>query len=182
MEIENTEIAVGVIGGVGAYGLAQFFGDGIASAYLPLMDFVKRGGQSNSFEIKFSLLGAVGDVSHKNLPLLANEAYKVLQVSQSIGVRTGFWVAASETALNFYRGWLGKGERPFAVDIVEGGLRGSLVGLAIGIISNNPESRGVQFATGAGVGFVVGIMSAFAGSIAGAITHGLVHRELKETV
>ncbi len=182
MGIESTDIAVGVVGGVGTLGLSQLFSEGVASAYQPLMDFIQRIGENNSCEIKFSFVGAVGEVALKNLPVLAGEAYKVIQVSQSIGISTGFWVTAVESSLNFYRGWLGKGERPFAVDIVEGGLRGSAIGLTIGMLSRNSESRGVQFATGAGVGFVIGMMSAFVGSIAGAITHGLVHKQLKEDV
>lgn len=117
---------------------------------------------------------AVGDagvfsmlLGHRDTSALVDQIEKVVQVSQKVGIRSAFWAGTVETAVNFLRSLKSKESRPLVLDMVEGGMRGSLIGIGTGVCSTNEGPKAVQILTGAGIGFSAGMIGAFFGHLSG---------------
>ena len=182
MEVDKIDCVVGGVGVIGSYLLSLEASKCVESAYEPMMSawgvaLQKLKGLVVQWNWRALSDTTIFSIQDEEIPELMRRGLQILDTSKGVGIQTAFWVTMHESCLNFYRGWLGKGERPFAVDIVEGGLRGSALGLGIGFLSRTPHySIGVQLSTGAIFGFAIGMLSAFNGSIAGAIAHRLSNK------
>jgi hypothetical protein len=174
----SSEIIASIIGGFGflgscASGLAC--SDGVRRMYQPILKVTNEYANTKDFVVPLRQ-GWVWVFGNK-MPDTMEHFYlnmalinKVAHVSERAGLRSALFVGTIESVVAFFRSWQGSNERPWVVDIMEGGLRGSLMGcLASATLRQDKEYSGVQMVTGTVIGFVTGMLASFAGSVSGYI-------------
>lgn len=181
MELDKIELLIGALGTAGTFAVAEAISKGARSVYTPLIHFAEQYVTGTRFDMAF--LGSVRKemiITSEHVAEVASQAIKILQISQNIAISSAFWVGAIETGVNFFRSWKGQGNRPFVVDILEGGIRGSLVGFAISLQKRQSEYHGMQIATGIAIGYTIGMIGAFIGSVGGYAAHVLQNPPIRE--
>ncbi|HSX13508.1 MAG TPA: hypothetical protein VLE96_03715 [Chlamydiales bacterium] len=173
--MDHEEIAIGAIGLATAYGIAEMFYKTAKSAYEPLIEAVSGYLEGKTVNFHTTYFSHELKVWSQDVSFDLSQVVKILKISENIAIASAFYVSFIETSLNFFRAWKGQGNRPFVVDIMEGGIRGSIVGLAVSFFKSEEDYRGVQIATGLVIGYTVGMMGAFIGSLGGYITHALLN-------
>lgn len=173
--MDYSELAINTFGVVGSYLVGESFSKTTGSMYAPMLDFAKQYVGGTKFDIIRFDVALLGEVkkemkfTSEHVSAVMTTAIQILKISERIGVSCAFWVGGMETGVNFFRSL--KGNRPVVVDILEGGIRGSLIGLGISMLHREPDYRGMQIATGIATGYVIGMIGAFVGSAAGHLTH-----------
>jgi hypothetical protein len=171
--MDREEIAVGTLGLFGAYGIGELFYKTAKSAYEPLIEAANGYIAGKTVNFQTTYFSHKMKVWSQDVSFDFSQVIRILSLSQQIAESSAFYVSAIETSLNFFRAWKGQGNRPFVVDIMEGGIRGSIIGLAVSFFKQDRDYRGVQLASGILVGYAVGMMGAFIGSVGGCIIHAL---------
>lgn len=182
--MDYSEWTMTTVGVVGSFLAAESFRQTSSSIYAPMLDFAKQYVNGTRFDIIRFDVALLGEVKKEmkftsdHVSAVMTTAIQILNISEQVGVSCAFWVGGIETGVNFFRSL--HGNRPVVVDILEGGIRGSLLGLFITLLHREPEYRGIQIATGVATGYVIGMMGAFLGSAGGHLTHA-IHSSISAT-
>lgn len=179
----SSETVYSMIGGcglLGSCGVGYVCSNTVSLMYEPIIAFTGQYKNSDDFVVPFrnvlaNVLGSKipGSVEHfyVNMALID----KVVHISERAGLKSALFVGTIESTIAFFRSWQSKEGRPWVVDIMEGGLRGSLVGCAASTaLSQDKDCRGAQLITGTVVGFVSGMLASFAGSVSGYVVKRLL--------
>jgi hypothetical protein len=171
--LSEISLSTGVLGV--SYGIGLFCSDRVQRIYAPIILFTGAYKNQNDFIVPFRRF--VGTVLGTKIPMSVDHFYvnmahidKVIRISQRAGVRAAFWAGFLSAAGSFVltRKW--RESRPLVVDIAEGAILGSAIGCCSLYFSKDLGSRGVQWITAIGVGFVAGMIASSAGSISGYVT------------
>lgn len=178
---ENIPVVVGGSGLLGSFAVGHLCAEGVRRMYEPICAITGQYKNKNDFAVPFR--SVVKSVFGSKLPQTVEHFYvnmalidKVLHISERAGIRSAIVVGSIESAVAFFRSWNGSGDRPWVVDIMEGGLRGSAIGCASIFLGRNGENRGVQLITGTIIGFVTGMLASLAGSVSGYVAKTLFHK------
>ena len=90
-----------------------------------------------------------------------------LEIARNTGSQSATQVAGIEMGISFVESLGRKEGRPIVVNLLQGSLRGSIVGAGLAARGENTDSNAIRIATGAGVGFIAGGVAAVAGSTIG---------------
>jgi hypothetical protein len=83
------------------------------------------------------------------------------------GVRSAFWTGGIVTFTSFWLSWKGKEPKDMVVCVLNGGIRGSIVGLGIEALGGNQETKALRILGATVVGFVSGLIGSGIGTLAG---------------
>ncbi len=170
---EALSAIVGGFGFLGSCGVGYGCSEGVRRMFEPILKVTNQYANTDDFVVP--LRQGLSWVFGNKMPDTVQHFYvnmalinKVAHVSERAGLRSALFVGTVESVIAFFRSWQGNSERPWVVDIMEGGLRGSLIGcLASATLRQDKEYSGVQMVTGTVIGFVTGMLASFAGSVSG---------------
>ncbi len=153
-----------------SYGVGLLCSDRVHRMYEPITTVTGAYKNQNDFVVPFRQV--IGSVLGSRIPSTVDHFYlnmahinKVMCISENIGMQSAFWVGFLGTAGNFLLSWKWRESRPLVVDIMEGAILGAAIGCIPVAFSKNLDSRGVQWITGIGVGFVTGMLGSCVASV-----------------
>lgn len=169
---ENIPLIVGGAGLLGSCGIGKACAEGVRRMFEPVCMITGAYKNTNDFAVPFR--SVLRNVLGSKIPETVEHFYvnmaqidKVLRIAERAGIQSALLVGSIESATAFFRSWKGNGDRPWVVNIMEGGLRGSAIGCASIALNRNPDAKGMQVITATIIGFVTGMLGSLAGSVSG---------------
>jgi hypothetical protein len=170
VSVEKKDLVVAGAGTIGSYGVGVTCQFGVSKLYQPLVTCTHLF-QDQCADASQGVIGGADIytilLGHRQTSSFADQIEKVVHVSREAGVRSAFWAGTVETGVNFFRSWKSKESRPLVVDMIEGGMRGSVIGMVTGACGSNEGPKAVQIFTGAGIGCAAGMVGACFGNLSG---------------
>ncbi len=185
---DKKDLGIVVVAGLGSCGVGNLCAGGVGEMYRPLIDSIGQWGKEfrETGQVAIAMANGASAVEPTSamaqfvtgqaqtfaagsvqFSLFATQMEKIVQVSQKAGMYSAALVGCIETARSFAQSWQNKQSKPLVLDMMEGGVQGSLIGLGAGALIPNEGFKSVQMMTGAGVGFATGMIGAFVGNMAG---------------